>query len=84
VTEQEVLDRLTPLFRDVFQDNGITVRSDTTAADVKRWDSLTHIDMIMLVEENFGIRVPTRDVTRMKNVGDLVQVIRARAKVTGG
>ena len=80
MTEQEVLDRLTPLFRDIFQDHEITVSSDTTAADVKRWDSLTHIDMIMLVEENFGIRVPTREVTRMKNVGDLIQVIQAQAK----
>jgi acyl carrier protein len=80
VTDQEILDRLTPLFREIFLDDTIAVKSETTAADVERWDSLSHIDMIMLVEENFGIRVPTREVTRMKNVGDLVHVIQAQAK----
>jgi acyl carrier protein len=80
VTDQEVLDRLTPLFQEIFQDDAITVKSETTAADVERWDSLSHIDMIMLVEESFGIRVPTREVTRMKNVGDLVHVIQAQVK----
>jgi acyl carrier protein len=80
MTEQEVLDQLTPLFRDIFQDDAIVVNSTTTAADVERWDSLTHIDMIMMVEEKFGLRVPTREVTRMRNVGDLVRLIQARGK----
>lgn len=75
MTEQEVLDQLTPLFRDIFQDDKIILEAKTTAADIERWDSLSHIDMIMMVEEKFRIRVSTREVTRMRNVGDLVQVI---------
>jgi acyl carrier protein len=80
LTNQEILDDLTPLFRDIFQDDTITVTRETTAANVERWDSLTHIDMIMMVEAHFGIRVPTRAVTQMKDVGDLVQVIQSRLK----
>jgi acyl carrier protein len=80
LTDQEILERLTPLFREIFLDDAIVVKPETTAADVERWDSLSHIDMVMLVEESFGIRVPTREVTRMKNVGDLVHVIQVQAK----
>ncbi|MEA2940430.1 MAG: hypothetical protein QOD09_959 [Bradyrhizobium sp.] len=80
MTDQEILERLTPLFREIFLDDAIVVKPETTAADVERWDSLSHIDMVMLVEESFGIRVPTREVTRMKNVGDLVHVIQVQAK----
>ena len=80
MTEQDVLDRLTPLFRNIFRDDTIVVRPETTAADVERWDSLSHIDMIMLVEEEFRMRFPTRDLTRMKNVGDLVRLILAHGK----
>lgn len=75
MSEQEILSRLEPLFRNVFRDSAIVVTPRTTAADIERWDSLSHVDMIMLVEEEFGIRVPTREVTRMKDVGDLVRVI---------
>jgi acyl carrier protein len=50
-----------------------------TAADVERWDSLSHIDMILMVEQDFGIRIPTRSVSRMQNVGDLVALIQRLA-----
>lgn len=80
MNEQDVLDRLTPLFRNIFRDDAIVVRPETTAADVERWDSLSHIDMIMLVEEEFRMRFPTRELTRMKNVGDLVRLILAHGK----
>ena len=73
--ESEILSRLTPIFREVFLDDSVTATLNLTADDVEYWDSLSHVDMIMLVEEEFGIRIPTREVTRMKNVGDLVRVI---------
>ena len=75
MNEQDILAKVTSVFRDVFQDDSIVVRKDMTADDVQNWDSLTHIDMIMLIEEEFGIRVPTRAITTMKNVGDLVGII---------
>ena len=80
MTEAECLARLTPVFREVFRDEAIVVRPEMTAQDVARWDSLSHIDMIVAVEEAFGVRIPTREVTRMKNVGDLVRIILAQAK----
>lgn len=75
MTDQEVLDKITPIFRSVFQDDTLVATTDLTADKVERWDSLSHIDMIIMVEEAFGIRVPTPEVTRMKNVGDLIRVI---------
>ena len=73
--EQDILTKVTLVFRDVFQDSSIVARKEMTADDVQNWDSLTHIDMIMLIEDAFGIRVPTRAITTMKNVGDLVGII---------
>jgi acyl carrier protein len=77
MTEAEVKDKLTSIFRDVFEDDSIVVQNDLTATDVERWDSLSHIDMIVRVEEDFQIRLSTREVTGMKRVGDLIQAILA-------
>jgi acyl carrier protein len=79
MTDEDILQRLTRVFREVFDDPNIVVRPDMTADHVERWDSLSHVDMIILVEEEFGIRIPTLEVMGLKNVGDLVQIIRARA-----
>jgi acyl carrier protein len=80
VTEAQVLEKLTPIFRSVFDDDTLVVTPEMTAEDVERWDSLSHIDMIMLVEQSLKVRIPTREVTRMRNVGDLVRVVLAGMK----
>jgi acyl carrier protein len=75
MTETDILAKLTDIFRNVFDDDTLVARPEMTANEVDRWDSLSHIDMILLVEEAFGIRIRTREIARMMNVGDLVRLI---------
>jgi acyl carrier protein len=79
MTETEILSKLTGIFRDVFDDETLVARSQMTAHEVDRWDSLSHMDMILLVEEAFGIRFRTREIADLMNVGDLVRLIGIRA-----
>jgi len=69
------LQTLTEVFRDVFEDDSIELRPQTTANDVEGWDSLSHTIMISAVELKFGVKFSTREVMRLKNVGELVQLI---------
>jgi acyl carrier protein len=78
MNENEILQRLTNIFRQIFSDPTVVATPQMTAADVEKWDSLTHIDMIMLVEEQFAIRLPTLELMGMQNVGDLVRMIRGK------
>jgi len=77
--ETEILSKLTGIFRDVFNDETLVARPEMTAHEVDRWDSLSHMDMILLVEEAFGIRFRTREIVDLMNVGDLVRLIGIRA-----
>ena len=74
MTRQEIYEKLTEVFTDVF-DEEITLTDDTTAADVDGWDSLTHITLISEVEDAFGIRIAMKDVLGLKNVGELADII---------
>ena len=71
----EVITKLTPIFREVFGDPNLELNDDMTAADVENWDSLTHMMMITKVEEEFGIRFKLRELNKLKNVGDLCNTI---------
>ena len=64
-------ERLQVIFRDIFDDNALVLRPEMTAADVKNWDSLNHIDLIVAAEREFKIRFSTAEVTTLKNVGEL-------------
>lgn len=70
-----VIEKLTPIFREVFSDNSIILRDNMTASDVENWDSLTHMFMITKVEEVFGIKFKLRELNKLKNVGDLCNTI---------
>lgn len=73
--KNEIIEKLTIVFHEVFGDNTIVLHDDMTAADVENWDSLTHMMMITKVEEVFGIRFKLKELNRLKNVGDLCNTI---------
>ena len=72
---EEVFERLNKVFRDVFDDDGITLVDATTANDIEGWDSLMHITLMSEVEEAFHIHFEMRDVSGMKNVGEMADRI---------
>jgi acyl carrier protein len=45
---------------------------------VPGWDSLSHVRVIIAIEENYGIRFKTLEIIRLKNVGQLQRVIDAK------
>ena len=68
-------EKLTELFRDIFDDDSIIVGDETTAADVEGWDSLTNIRLILAVETAFSLRLSASQVSALAKLGDLVDVI---------
>ena len=75
MTRQEVFTRLDEVFHDVFDNEEIHVSDETTAEDIEDWDSLEHISLIVAVENAFGIKFGMGQVTRMKNVGEMADII---------
>lgn len=79
MTRTDIFERLQMIFRELFEDDSIALTPETTAHDVERWDSLSHVDMMIMVEETFGVRFSTREVTGLANVGQLVNAIERRS-----
>ena len=77
--KSEIKSRLTPIFRDVFNDDALVVTEDMTAAEVPTWDSLSNINMIIAVEKTFGVKFSIKDVRNLKNVGELLDLIKRKA-----
>lgn len=79
MTRTEVFERLTEVFQDVFDDEEIELTDETTSDDIEDWDSLEHINLIVAVEQEFGFKFSMGEVTNMKNVGAMVDIILERA-----
>lgn len=79
MTRDQAFDRLEEVFRDVFDDDSITLYEDTTADDIDDWDSIEHITLIAAVEKEFGMRFSMGEVSGMKDVGEMVTILTQRA-----
>jgi acyl carrier protein len=71
----DIVKRLEPVMRDVFDDDAIQYRDDLTANDVEEWDSLSHIRFIVAVEKAFRVRFSSSEMEGFNSVGDLVDAL---------
>ncbi len=78
MSREEVMERLNGVFIDLFDDESIKINDNTTANDIEDWDSLEHINLIVAIEQEFNIKFNMNEVTSMKNVGEMVDIITSR------
>ena len=78
MTEAEILSKLTDIFHDVFELPSIVLSPEMTAQDVPGWDSVNHITLVVETEQSFGVKFLTTEIEALKNVGDLVRLIKAK------
>lgn len=75
---EQIYEKLEIIFRDLFDDDSIKLSAETTADDIEDWDSLEHINMISAVENEFSMKFAMKEVSTMKNVGEMVDIIISR------
>jgi acyl carrier protein len=76
-----ILEMVNGIFRDIFDDESIIVQEKTTANDIEDWDSLEHINLILAIEQEFGIKFKMGEALSMKDVGEMIDIIQARTKL---
>jgi acyl carrier protein len=72
---KEIVSKLTSVFRTIFNDNTLILSDELTANDVDNWDSLSHMILITEIEKAFSIKFKLKDLNKMRNVGDMIEII---------
>ncbi len=70
-----MIKKLLPIFRNVFDDDELVINASTTAQDVDGWDSLAHIRLIVAIEKSFGLRFSAAEISEVENVGQMAELI---------
>ena len=74
----DILKKLEVIFRDIFDDENIILTNETTANDIEDWDSLAQINLIVAIRREFKINFDLEEVSKYKNVGDMVSAIKKK------
>jgi acyl carrier protein len=81
LTRTKIFEKLTRIFREIFDDGSLVIEDSTTANDIDDWDSLTHINLIAAIEDEFGMVFNMKEIIALKNVGDFVNTIELESKL---
>jgi acyl carrier protein len=74
-----ILEQLTGIFREVFDDDNLVVTPELSAKDVPDWDSVNHIRLVVSIETEFKLRFTVEEIEKLQNVGDLVKLLQPKA-----
>ena len=77
------LETVTGLIRDLFDEYEGPVKRDLNARKVPQWDSLGHVQLMVLIEQTFAIRFSADQVGKFRDVGDLIDAIDAKLATRG-
>jgi acyl carrier protein len=76
--EINLLNKLQAVFRTFFKNESILLTEITTAEDIENWDSITHLNLINEIENQLGISFSFEEILKMKNVGELIEIIKSK------
>jgi acyl carrier protein len=76
----EIYARMTATLRDVLDNDDVVATPELTAKQVKGWDSLAHIRIVLSVEQAFRVRFSAAEVSKLNNVGDFAALIQSKLK----
>ena len=75
MNNNEILNKLTALAKDIFDNENVELTEDTQAVNVDGWDSLSHIQFVVAIEKSFKIKFTSKEIQSWKNVGEMVNSI---------
>jgi acyl carrier protein len=76
----KLIQRLDPIFRDVFSDPSLKISEATSSKDIEGWDSFTHINLMLEIESAFGVKFTTKELGELSRVGDLVKILKVKTE----
>lgn len=51
------------------------ITAESSPETIENWDSMQHLNLVLAVEEKFGVQLSPEDIEQMKNIGAVAAVV---------
>ena len=75
MTRNEIIERLTPVARKIFQKEDLVLTDDMSAQTEEAWTSLAFMQLLTAVEEQFGFKFKMMELLQLETMGDIINTI---------
>tara|TARA_B110000008_G_C16763585_1_gene481633 strand:- start:89 stop:328 length:240 start_codon:yes stop_codon:yes gene_type:complete len=71
---------LNKIFATYFNDKKLKLNENTSSKNIKTWDSLAQVSLIILIEKKFKIKFSVKEVNNLKNIGEMIKLLKKKKK----
>jgi len=71
----ELFDQVRGIAADVLQVAPKTLGAESSPESVQSWDSVQHLNMVLALEEQFGIQFDPEEMDAMKTIGAIASLV---------
>lgn len=76
-----IFEKLKELIVDQLGDSSVEITMDTSFEEDLGADSLDLIELLMVLDDEFGVDVPEEDAEKIKTVGDVVNYLQSKLEL---
>lgn len=75
---QSIIEKIRSILQRILKHDRFDIHNELTAQMVEGWDSLTHMIILTEIEKEFGIQFKLKEINRLKNMGNLIELITSK------
>ena len=77
---ENIEEKVTKIVAEQFEVPAEKITLKSMFMDDLKADSLSVVELVLAIEEAFGLEIPDEDAEKIKTVGDVVNYVKVRAK----
>ena len=70
-----VFEQVRNVASDIFGIPADQITTESSPETIENWDSMQHLNLVLAVEEKFGVQLDPEDIEQMKNIGAVAKVV---------
>jgi acyl carrier protein len=74
----QVFDKVRRLASELFDVPAGDITAESSPAALENWDSVQHLNLVLALEEEFGVKFEPEDMEKMQSIGQAVQVVSSK------
>ena len=78
MNREEILEKLTDIFRATFKDPNLVLTKEMTPEDIDAWDSLSQVMLVSEMQEAFGIKFKLTELLQLTKVDNIINAIESK------
>jgi acyl carrier protein len=73
-----VFDQIRTIASDLFGVPAENITAVSSPETLENWDSIQHLNLVLAVEERFGLQLSPEEIEQLKTVGDAAKLVESK------